>query len=181
MSEFYILRPGLATRYIFASVDTKSMGEASYAWSFRQLADFQGTARLTVSKGTVAGDLMDNSTNLLVVSGRVVELLREVGVESFTTYDVDLAGKSGEKIPGYKGMGILGEGGPNDPSLTKGFHPGTRIKRIKGLKPTAWDGSDLFTLDDVPRIALVTRRLKEVMETRKLSNCWFRPSEQFRI
>lgn len=181
MSEFYTIGPGLATKYMFASVDTKSMGEASFGWSYRELAGFHGTAKLTVVKGTVAGDLLDNSTNLLVVSGRLVGLLRERGVKSFRTYDIDLSGRSGEKIHGYKGVGILGRGGPNDPSLMKGFHPGTRIKRIDGLKPSAWDGSDLFTLDDIPRIGLVTNRLKEIMEENKLSNCRLRPSEQFRI
>lgn len=181
MSEFHVIGPGLATKYMFAAVDTNSMGEASFAWSFRELAGFRGTARLRVVKGTAAGDLLDNSTNLLVASDRLIETLRESGVKSFRTYDVDLTGRAGEKIPGYKGVGILGSGGPNDPSLMRGLHPGTRIKKIDGLKPSAWDGSDFFSLDDIPRIALITNRLKEILDKKKVKNCRFRPAEEFKI
>ena len=179
--RFYTLTPGWGTKYYFASVDTDSMGDASVDWSYRDLANFKGIAVLEIISGKAPGDFLRNDTLLMVVSDRVVAILREYGIKSFATYKVEVM-RGGKKIAGYNGLAVLGRGGPNNPTAYKdGPMPGTSIQRIRGLSPTKWEGSDLFMLDDLYRVVLATERLKDIFKKEKVTNCLFEPAEEFAV
>mgnify|MGYP001765823577 CR=1 FL=1 len=179
--RFYTLTPGWGPKYYFATVDTDLMGEASVRWSHRELARFDGCAILTVVSGTTPGDFIRNGALLMVVSDRVVAILRENGVKSFTTYKVEVM-RGGKKIASYNGLAVLGRGGPNNPTAYRdGPMPGTSIQRIRGLSPTKWEGSDLFVLDDLYRVVLATERLKDIFKKEKVTNCLFEPAEEFEV
>jgi hypothetical protein len=157
------------------------MAEASTDWSYRELANFKGRANLEVTSGTTPGDILRNDTLLLVVTDRLLEVLRSNKIEAFSTYRVKVTLK-GKEISGYNGLAILGKGGPNDSkAYVDGPMPGTNIRRIRGLYPTKWDGSDLLMLDDLFRVVLVTERLKRLLENARVTNCLFERAEDFAV
>jgi hypothetical protein len=179
-SGFYVLTPGWATKYFFASVDADLMGDASVDWSYRELADFKGTAILDIKSGTTPGDFIRNDTLLMVVSARLIEELKKHGIGNYSTFKVKVV-RNGDEVPEYVGLAVLGKGGPNDPSLVSYPNPGSKQRRIDGLRPTKWDGSDLFTLDDAYRVVLVTDRVRRIFRREKVTNCLFEPAEEFKI
>ena len=182
MSKFYVLNPGAATRYYFLDLDLASMEEAASDWSYRQLASFKGTAHFGVEKGTTPADFLDTNCALIVVSDRVIDLLQKHNLNGYATYDVRVM-KGGNEIEGYRGLAIVGRGGPNEPSLVTHYKTssGASSRRISGIRPTAWDGSSLFTVDDLYRIVLVTEDVKSMFEREKITNCIFQPAEDFSI
>ncbi len=178
----YTLTPGWATKYYFASVDADSMGDASVSWSYRELANFEGCAILEITSGTTPGDFIRNDTLLLVASDKLIETLQAHRIRSFSTYRVKVM-HEGRPVPGYHGLAILGEGGPNDPSLVEHYvtRRGTKSRRIYGLCPTDWDGSEVFTLDDMPRVALATERVRQLFKKERITNSLFEPAGQFKV
>ena len=182
-TSFYTLTPGWATKYCFAKVDTSSMGDASVEWSYRRLADFKGTAFLEVESGTTCGDFLRNDALLMVVTSRLITILKSHGIRAFSTYRVRVT-RDGVDIPGYFGLAVLGKGGPNDPSLVtycEDARSKSKSRKIDGLRPTKWDGSDLFTLDDMYRVVLATEKVRRVFKQERVTNCLFEPAEEFKI
>jgi len=134
-----------------------------------------------IDSGTVAADFIWNGLLLPIVSERVIRILKQNNIEKFSTYDIRITHKNKE-IPGYKGLVILGRGGSTDPkSYIDGKIPGTDIQKIKGIFPTKWDGTDLFTLDDMYLMALATDRVKTIFKKEKVTNCKFKSAEEFRL
>ena len=178
--SFYVLEPSWATRYLWASVDDKSLAEVG-DMGYRELAHFKGQVSLSVVKGAEAGDFIWNGLGLLVVSDHLLEVLRLHHVGGYATYEVQVK-HSGHRLPGYHGLAITGMGGKNHPSAFKdGLIPGTAIQRVKGLHPTSWDGADLFTLDDAYRIVLATERVRRIFQDERITNCKFKPAAEFSI
>lgn len=178
--RFYTLSPSYATRYHWAYADDQT-GDEIGRMGLRELADFRGTARFEAREGTIAADFMWNDLLLPIVSTRVVELLRRHEVNGYKLFNV-IVSKKDEAINGYHGMAVTGRGGPNDSKAYEGgFMPGTKIRRVKGLCPTEWDGSDLFTLDDFPRAPLATDKVKDIFTKNKVTNCKLEPAEEFQI
>jgi len=181
VQRFYYFRPGDATIYFFLNLDHRSWEEAM-KMSLRELADFKGEGILKVEKGTKPADFLRTSyANDLIVSDRVIEILYRYQVRSFSTYKVKIFHGDME-LKGYYGLAITGRGGPNDKNNIEhyiGSLHKNRMTRIKGIRPTAWDGSDLFTCDDLWRVALATERVKAIFEKEKVTNCQFRPAENF--
>lgn len=180
--RFYTLTPGWATKYFFANVDTFAMGEASVRMSYRELASFRGTAELSVSSGSTPGDFIRNDVLLLVVSDKVIRVLSDNQIKRWATFSVKVR-RGDQEIPGYHGLAILGRGGVNDSSLVEHITTvtGSPSRRISGLRPTEWDGSDLFTLDDMNRVALATNRVTRVFKSNRVTNCLFEPAEGFKV
>jgi len=176
------MEPGAATKYYFLDLDLSSMGEAASEWSYRQLASFKGRAVFKVEKGTTPADILDTNCLLIVVSNRVIDVLRENALAGYATYDVAVI-KGRKEIKGYCGLAIVGRGGTNDPSLVTDYRTpsGVTLHRIAGIRPTAWDGSSLFTLDDLYRIALVTEEVVSTFKRERITNCRFEPAENLKI
>lgn len=178
--RYYHIGPTYATRYFWGRVDLDSLGVA-VDWRHRQMAHFSGCIVLKVAKGTVASDFVWNGLLLPVVSDRVVQNLQTSSISGWKTYRVRILRKS-EEIPGYHGLGITGRGGPNHPkAYAGGLISGTTIRKVEGLFPTEWDGSDLFTLDDIPGAILATEKVRRLFKREKVTNCEFRPAEEFSI
>jgi hypothetical protein len=175
--RFFLLEPSWATRYFWAYVDDSSdyaIGRKGY----REMAGFKGLAVLDFREGAVAGDFVWNGALLLIVSKRVIDIFERYGITGYSTYSVTLR-KDGKEVPGFLGLAVTGRGGKNDPKAFDGsVIPGTDLRRYKGMFPTQWDGSDLFTLDDFPCAALVTGRVRKAFKKEKVTNCRLLPSEE---
>lgn len=179
-SRFYSLGPTWATKYYWAYADKDAPRELA-ALGFRELGHFRGRAVLDVREGTVAADFIWNDLLLPVVSKRVIEILLRNEIEFFSTFEVTVR-RGSKAIPGYLGLAILGRGGPNDSKAYQdGPLPGSQVQRVKGLFPTAWDGSDLFTLEDAKRLILATERVRVLFKHEKVTNCRFTPAEEFSV
>jgi hypothetical protein len=180
-SRFLTMSSGIATKYFFLDSDLASMGPAAADWSYRQLAEFKGIAEFDVIKGTTPADFLENGLVLLIVSDRVIKIMHENHLSGFSTYRVRIR-RNRSEIPGYHGLAIIGRGGPNDKSLEESRidpRSGKSYRKINGLRPTTWDGSDFFTLDDLYRVTLVTERVKSIFQKEKISNCLLEPAENF--
>jgi hypothetical protein len=114
----------------------------------------------------------------LLVSERVIALLRDEGFTGWSTYDVDLVGHDGAPIPGYYGLAIHGRCGPIDydkseeiPTIT----PGGVSSHWFGLyfDPDTWDGSDLFMSEDNSGFKFVVDEVKRAFEKAKIKNVEF--------
>jgi len=179
--RFLIMSSGIATKYFFLDSDSASMGPAAADWSYRQLAEFKGIAEFNIIKGTTPADFLENGLVLLIASNRVIKILHENQLSGFSTYRVRIR-RNNSDVPGYHGLAIIGRGGPNDKSLEESRidpRSGKSYRKINGLRPTAWDGSDLFTLDDAYRVALTTERVRTIFRKEKVTNCIFEPAKEF--
>lgn len=175
---FFELGPTWASRYFWGQVE--DLGARDLEWP-RDFVDFGGCMSINIQTGTTAADFIWNGFGLPSVSSRVVGLLNEHSITGFTTYRVSIKNKETE-IPGYHGLAIKGRGGPNHPSAyAAGFIKGTTIRKIDGLRPTEWDGSDLFTLDDVPGAILATERVRALFKKEKVTNCKFHPALEYSV
>lgn len=105
----------------------------------------------------------------LLVSERVITILRNSGFTGWSTYPVELFGQDGALIPGYYGFSIYGRCGSIDESKAvqiPRIFPGGVFPVWLGLyfDPDTWDGSDLFMPGDNWGSIFVT---EEVMWTLK--------------
>lgn len=114
----------------------------------------------------------------LLVSDRVVTLLRDAGFTGWRTYPVDLVGHNSAPIPGYHGLAIHGRCGPIDDSksvqVSKQF-PGGVFPVWMGLyfDPDTWDGSDLFMSEDGSGWKFVVEDVKRAFQKAKIRNVRF--------
>ncbi len=175
---FFELDDTGATRYYWGQVEGWSV--AGREWP-RDFVDFEGCMSIAIQTGTTAADFIWNGFLLPSVSSRVIEILKEASITGFTTFRVRIKNK-GTEIPGYHGLAIKGRGGPNRQiAPAAGDTNGTVSQKRLGLRPTKWDGSDLFTLDDVPGAILATERVQALFKKEKVTNCKFRPALEFRL
>ena len=138
------------------------------------------------ASGSIARDLVSTGlTPLLLISNRVVELLRDF--TGWTTYPVELYGKNGELIPGYNGLAVTGRCGPIDDGQSKRricappVPQGRWSRKWFGLyfDQDSWDGADIFVPEGTG-ITVVVERVKEAMERALVTNVLFRPLTECR-
>lgn len=113
----------------------------------------------------------------MIVSERVVDVLRHNSLTGWSTYPVRIIGRDRATIEGYRGMAITGRCGPEDKSRRLHFKkqmPGRESNYWRGLyfDPLRWDGSDLFMFAD--RHGLVVRsNVVDAFRRAKITNMVF--------
>lgn len=121
-----------------------------------------------------------HTTNVhpILISDRVLGILKGEGFTGWQTYPVRVFGKDGARIPGYHGLAVHGRCGPLDDSRSvkrDTVYPGGVFPEWYGLffDPATWDGSDLFmTASDQTWIFLV-EAVKRAFEKAKVTNVKF--------
>lgn len=116
----------------------------------------------------------------VLVSERLVTILRNAGFHGFSTYAVNLVGHDGAPIPGYHGLSIYGRCGPIDESKAvqvPRIFPGGVFPVWLGMyfDPDTWDGSDLFMPDDPKGAIFITNDVKQAFEKARIKNVQFTP------
>lgn len=117
------------------------------------------------------------SGTLVLVSQRLVELLRNQGFNGWGTFPVRVGLGNNQSLDGYYGFAVTGRCGPIDDSLSEEVTlpppvPGGRSSLgLRGLcfAPETWDGSDIFTADGYSGI-FVVQRVKEALEGGGVTN-----------
>lgn len=137
--------------------------------------------RLAWHSGSRRGDWVDATFAALnLVSDAMIELFEENGFSGWSTYPVEITGRDGEPIEGYRGLAITGRCGPIDNSRSTEVTKmpisaqGRPYRARIGLffDESTWDGSDLF-MPDESAATVVTEPVKEAIDRAKLKNLSF--------
>ena len=85
----------------------------------------------------------------VLVNDRVIGLLEALGARGWNTYRIELVGRDGDKVSGYRGLSVHGRCGGIDNSRSVKVmkrYPGGVFPEWRGLffDPETWDGSELF-------------------------------------
>ncbi len=128
--------------------------------------------RLVHKMGGKPADVMWSTfISFVVISERVVELLRAHGFTGWKTYAVEIYDRKGQHLPGYFGLGVTGRVGRRDPWRSPVVDkppivPGGKPYQVrKGLffQDDFWDGSDFCCLEVGIEI-IVTRRVAQAFQ-----------------
>lgn len=104
--------------------------------------------------GSIESDLMGTDwATLLLMSHRLVDVLRAVSATGWSLFPVDLRAPGHGPVDGYHGLSVTGRTGPikrelGRPVLLPPAAPGgNRVAGTLGwcFEPETWDGSDVFT------------------------------------
>ncbi len=145
---------------------------------------YRKTVRAMIDEGGKAGDLVAVGA-LFFVSDRVLQVFDENGFEKYETFPVEVRGGRGEPLPRYHGISFDGRGGPLlEEESGPVFFVGpdgkrTRVAFEHGIvfDTSRWDGSDLFYLEELPGMKMVTARVRDALRKAKITNCAFTPLE----
>jgi len=184
--RFYALRRGFATRYYWAEVLALTNTDPDVDYIGTGMRGFDGVAHLEITKGAVPGDLLGNGSLLYIVSGKVLDVLKEYRFSGYDTYSVDVTGGRGDKLS-YHGLVFLGKGGhilPSESGVKYGPKrpDGSRcIMKMERLvfDLDQWDGSDFFYVEEFPRGGIITGRVYDAFKKHKITNCEFIPLDEY--
>lgn len=116
----------------------------------------------------------------ILLSERVVGLMRDLELTGWDVIPVELRGKHGESLPTYYFLSVRGRCGPIDNNRSVRFEtnmPGGVYPRWRGIyfDPATWDGSDLFTSSCDVAWVFVVDEVKKAFEKAKVQNVLFTP------
>src|SRR5262249_27462331 len=105
--------------------------------------------RWTMGRNRPSDFIFTTWVDPVLISDRVVGVLKAGELSGWQPYPIDLFGKDGARITGYQGLAVHGRCGPIDNSLSvkiQKIYPGGIFPMWRGLffDQTTWDGSDLF-------------------------------------
>ena len=137
--------------YQFGLVDVAGEDPSELALGARQPAQPVVMRRIG---GSAQADLLETDwATLLLVSDRLVALLRAASATGWCLFPVDLRAQGDRPVDGYHGLGITGWAGPIKPELGRDVvlpppvPDGNPVPGTRGwcFEPGTWDGSDVFT------------------------------------
>ena len=146
---------------------------------------------IRITKGGQAGDFIWNDGNLLVASEKVLQVLESKRFRGFFPIPTEVLMKTHSgPLRGYSVLAIRGRAGPIDEVRSRVVRSGRygpdgrpRIMAIDGLyfDSENWDGSDIFSVEDFPLQALITRDVLGALRDRTITNFSARPLSEFRF
>ena len=109
----------------------------------------------------------------VVVSEACTQVLRAQDATGWDTYDVELMGRDGERISGYKGLVVRGRCGPLQdhrriPVIKK--YPGGMFPAYRGdfFDEDTWDGSDVFVASGTA-VMFVTEKVQKALRRERMT------------
>jgi hypothetical protein len=130
--------------------------------------------------GRTPGDVIwTTSVAPVIVSDRVLDVLRAAGFRGWDTYPVEVVDAEERRVPGYHGLSIHARSGPIDDSRSvkvDRIFPGGVFPMWKGLffDPTSWDGSDLFMPAGTNAFIFVVKEVRDAFRKAKIKNVVFK-------
>jgi hypothetical protein len=122
---------------------------------------------------------------LIVVSDKVVSVLKTNFCSGWSTYPVHLYGPLGNRIVGYHGLAVRGRCGPRQPE--RSAHTVVVDDKI-GPRPSyrglffdesSWDGSDIFVPSDGSAQVFLLERVKNLLLQAKIKGARFERADQY--
>jgi hypothetical protein len=134
--------------------------------------------RWAMGRGQPSDIIYTTSVEPVLISDRVVDILKANELSGWRTYSIELFGQDGVRIPGYQGLAVHGRCGPIDDSRAVQFqaiYPGGIFPVWRGLffDPETWDGSDLFMPSDNWGHIMVVDTVRHAFEKAKVTNVMF--------
>lgn len=122
--------------------------------------------------------------NPMVVSDRVVALLRDSRLTGWSTYPVEVIGKDKTVISGYQGLAIVGRCASPNPELSRpreNVYPGGVFTDWYGFyfDESSWDGSDLFMPTTTFHV-LATEAVMRLFKKNKVTNVEFTRLDEYK-
>jgi hypothetical protein len=119
----------------------------------------------------------------VLLSERIVGLLREGQFTGWDVVPVELQDKTGGTLPTYYFLRVRGRCGPIDNERSVKFDkimPGGVFPRWRGLyfDPSTWDGCDVFTSASDIAWVFVVEAVKSAFEKAKVKNVLFTPLDE---
>lgn len=181
-SKLYRLSDPLANRPL--RLESEGWATVDRAWNL-----FRGTwrptepLRLRAYMGGHPSDfLWTGFPPIVCISQRVVDLLVAHQVTGWSTYQVEVYGRKGERLPGYHGFSITGpecERDKHRSPIVDALSPaGVPIRVSKGLyfDERQWDGSDCFLVNG---FKVVTEKVYRLCKRAKVTNVMFTRLTEF--
>jgi hypothetical protein len=175
-SRFFYLTDPLATRPLrVVPVDGYSSGSDWRALATGKTVPSQ-TLQLRGYSGAAPADFIwTGAVPLLCVSERVTAILREHDVKGWGTYDVAIADRKKQPVPGYCGFSVISFAGNLDFSSSQIVTMPSVISIGKAMEyyigfafdPTQWDGSDIFR---VGGFMIATDKVKNIFKRNHITN-----------
>ncbi len=173
--DFFVISPEL----IRGGVHLKLLSEIDDTWGIlKNEISVTSPLEFIVQSGTRLTDLLSTDTAVLdLVSDKLVILLEANRITGWATFPVSVRDKEGNMINGYRGLVITGKGGKQIHELSNKVWKlpispkGQGREANMGLyfDPTKWDGSDMFTLDDLA-LTIVKASVKTILRDNKITN-----------
>ncbi len=126
--------------------------------------------------GTRPKDFMSANPPILLISDKVIQVLKKERFTGWSTFSAKVFNKKREEVAGYSGLVINGRCGPVDesksPWTTRKARVGEAQVKVRygyyfDLK--SWDGKDIFCSEGKGTI-IVTERVKEALQAANLTN-----------
>lgn len=180
--HFYLLRNPYATRPLRLTTEEPPRSFTAER-ADALLAGAQATEPVCLvweSGGSASDFVWTGYLSIIVVSGRVVETLRETRATGWTTYPIVARDRSGASLQGYFGFAVTGRAGPVDRKRSEVFQKpaptptGTVYSMLRGLyfDENTWDGNDIFLVADT-LFVVVSERVKRALGRARIGNVRF--------
>jgi hypothetical protein len=122
--------------------------------------------------------------SILLLSDRVVGMLRVAGLSGWTTLPARIEGAADSRL--YAFLVVRGRCGPLDwarSSRVSGAFPGGRFPLLRGFffDEDSWDGSDFFMEERRSGWVFVTRRVVDLFRMHKIRNVQFERMDELEI
>ncbi|MFA4873013.1 MAG: hypothetical protein WC659_03705 [Patescibacteria group bacterium] len=187
--QFYLLGAGI--EYGAMSQYVKEYPERvkdKVQYDFDLLAGKEGSAKPVIfghNGGTRPKDFMSANPPILLISDRVVEVLKKGRFTGWSTFPARVFNKKREEVSGYSGLVVTGKCGPIDDSKSEWVqvpasekYGSYRARYGYYFDLKMWDGSDIF-LAEGTGVRFVTERVAEALESAKLTNLELIKSTEF--
>lgn len=129
-------------------------------------------------------DSLQTTIPCRLFSNRVFDLLEISGATGWSSFPVELRGKNGERIDGYRGLAVTGRCGQlqyeRSLSETRIGRSGQPYRVWTGLyfDEASWDGSDVFLASDATFV-FVTERVVRALKEAEVTNVVFERMSTF--
>jgi len=176
LSEFYTLNTRISNNPICVTSDKVNMDNYQSLIS-GNIEVFNFPIVFKQTSGKKYTDILESTTgSTLVVSDKLIKLLKENNITGWKTYPTIIYDKYGEEIKGYNGFSITGKCGATDYSKSRIIQkrfvengPLVDIYLGKHIGLYSWDGSDIF-IEEGTLFFIITKKVADILKKNKITN-----------
>jgi hypothetical protein len=177
--NIFSLHEPFATRPFRGSLREAARGLDYHALASGRLVPSEPVRIVPYGGREVTDFIWTDAVVIRLVSRRVLDLLRASGIDGWSTFPVQVHGRDGQTIDGFKGLAVTGRCGKFDPAMSMPFlrrMPGGVFPHFRGrfFKPESWDGSNIFSPEATSHL-FVTRAVHDLLRHGRARNVRYQP------